>query len=115
MRVRTCLRQYAAGVAVAGVALVAAGIGTAVAVEPDAATSAPPDDTIVSIIGDKANGFGIEFYDGSAIYPPTDSEARAECSEYDDRVQRVRCRTHVRTWYRDLTDFKVALDWAHRS
>jgi hypothetical protein len=115
-RVKACLRSYGAGVAVAGVALVAAGIGTAVAVEPDAAaTQAPPDDTIVSIIGDKANGFGIEYYDGSAIYPPTDSEARAECGEYDTRVARVRCRTQVRTWYRDLTHFKVALDWAHAS
>jgi hypothetical protein len=115
MRLKACLRHYGAGVAVAGAALVAAGIGTAVAVEPEAGTTAPPDDTIVSIIGDRANGFGIEYYDGSAIYPPTGSEARAECGEYDQRRDRVRCRTEVRTWYRDLTDFKVALDWAHAS
>jgi len=73
---------------------------------------APPGDAIVSVAGDAANGFEIHHYDGSAIYPPTDSEARAECSEYDTRVARVRCRTEVRTWYRDLADLQVALHWA---
>ena len=70
-------------------------------------------DTIVAVEGDAANGFGIHYYDGSSIYPPTDSEAAAECGEYDTLRARVRCRTKVRTWYRDLADLKQALEWAH--
>jgi hypothetical protein len=87
----------------AGVAAVAAMAG----VDP------PPGDTIVEVTGDRANGFEIRHYDGSEEFPPTDSEARAECSEYHARVREVRCRTEVRTWYRDLGDLKQALDWAH--
>ena len=75
----------------------------------------PPDDTIVEVRGDAANGFEIRHYDGSALFPPTDSEARAECGEYDTRVDRVRCRTEVRTWYRDLAATQQALRWAHAS
>lgn len=75
----------------------------------------PPGDTIVDVIGDPANGFEIVYLDGTSLYPPTDSEARAECGEYDTRVARVRCRTEVRTWYRDLGDLQQALDWAHQS
>lgn len=77
-------------------------------------TRAPAPDTIVAVTGDAANGFEIEFYDGSGLYPPTDSEAMAECSEYDTRLDRVRCRVEVRTWYRDLADLRQALDWAHQ-
>lgn len=95
--------------AVAAIAFVCGGLG-GVAV---AAGDGPPGDTIVEVTGDKANGFEIQHYDGTAQYPPTDSEARAECSEYDTRVDRVRCRTEVRTWYRDLGDLQQALDWAH--
>lgn len=84
--------------------------GGAVAV---AAPDPPPGDTIVEVTGDRANGFEIRHYDGSEEFPPTDSEARAECSEYHARVREVRCRTEVRTWYRDLGDLKQALDWAH--
>ena len=72
-----------------------------------------PADTIIAVTGDPANGFGIRHLDGSATFPPTDSEARAECSEYDTRVGRVRCRTEVRTWYRDLDELKLALSYAH--
>ncbi len=79
-----------------------------------AAVDPPPGDTIVEVTGDKLNGFEITYYDGTGRYPPTDSEARAECSEYDTRVARVRCRVEVRTWYRDLGDLQQALDWAHR-
>lgn len=73
----------------------------------------PAPDTVVSVTGDAANGFEIGYYDGSADYPPTDSEALAECSEYDTRVERVRCRTEVKTWYRDLAVLRDAIDWAH--
>jgi hypothetical protein len=79
------------------------------------AAEAPAPDTIVSVTGDAANGFEITHYDGTALYPPTDSEALAECSEYDTRVDRVRCKTEVRTWYRDLADLQQALAWAHAS
>lgn len=76
---------------------------------------APPGDTIVDITGDVANGFEIRHYDGTSVYPPTDSEALAECREYDRRVARVRCRTEVLTWYHDLAATQQALDWAHES
>lgn len=98
----------AAAAITAAVALVAGGVGAAVA-----AGYGPPDDTIVEVTGDAANGFGIRYYDGSSAYPPTGSEARAECAEYDTRVARVRCRAQVHTWYRDLADLRQALDWAH--
>lgn len=71
-----------------------------------------PGDTIVKVTGNQADGFEIHHLDGSALFPPTDSEARAECSAYATRVARVRCRTEVRTWYRDLGDLKRALRYA---
>ncbi len=74
---------------------------------------APPGNTIIEVTGDKANGFEILRYDGTSLHPPTDSEAKAECGEYDTRVARVRCRTEVRTWYRDLRDLKRALRYAN--
>jgi hypothetical protein len=95
---------------VAALALVGGGLGGAAAVATD---HGPPGDTIVEVTGDAANGFEIRHYDGTELHPPTDSEARAECAEYDVRVARVRCRTEVRTWYRDLGDLRQALDWAH--
>jgi len=84
------------------------GIGVAAAVGPP-----PPGDTIVEVTGDAANGFEIRHYDGTELFPPTDSEARAECGEYDVRADRIRCRVEVRTWYRDLADLRQALEWAH--
>ena len=72
-----------------------------------------PGDTIVAVTGDRANGFAIHHLDGTGLFPPTDSEARAECSAYDTRVARVRCRSEVRTWYRDLGDLQQALAYAH--
>jgi hypothetical protein len=87
--------------------VLAAGDGSASTVE------APPGNTIVKITGDAAHGFEIHRYDGTELSPPTDSEARAECGEYDTRVRRVRCRTQVRTWYRDLAATQQALDWAY--
>lgn len=98
-------------------ALIAAGpaVGLATATGSAVGVMAPPGDTIVEITGDAANGFEIRHYDGTSLFPPTDSEARAECNEYDGRVARVRCRTEVRTWYRDLADTQQALDWAHQA
>ncbi|MEJ7832009.1 MAG: hypothetical protein WKF79_03780 [Nocardioides sp.] len=96
--------------AAAAITLGAVGIATA---GPPSATAAPAADTILEVTGDKDNGFGIHYYDGSAIFPPTDSEARAECSEYDTAAARIRCRTEVRIWYRDLGDLKQALAHAH--
>jgi hypothetical protein len=95
------------------VAVVVATLGCGVGVAALASGAAPPGDTIVGVTGDAANGFEIQHYDGTALYPPTDSEARAECGEYDTKVARVRCRVEVRTWYRDLADLQQALDWAH--
>lgn len=95
------------------IACLALVLGICVGGTARAAVDPPPGDTIVDVTGDQQNGFEISYYDGSAAYPPTDSEARAECSEYDARVDRVRCRVEVRTWYRDLGDLQQALDWAH--
>ncbi len=75
----------------------------------------PPADTVVAVSGNAENGFEIEYADGSALFPPTDSEARAECSEYDTRIERVRCRTEVRVWYRELAVLQQALEHAHRT
>ena len=77
------------------------------------ASSPPPGGTITDVSGDKRNGFTIEHYDGSVRYPPTISEAKAECDGYRTRVGRVRCRTGVVIWYRDLERMKVALNWAN--
>jgi len=89
--------------AVAGVLLGMAGAVGAGVTDPD---------TIVRVEGDAAHGFGIHRHDGSATYPPTDSEARAECGEYDRFRDRVRCRTEVRVWYRDLAELQRSLEWA---
>lgn len=72
----------------------------------------PPPSTIVDVSGDRDNGFVIEHYDGSVDYPPTRSEARSACEEYDAKVARVRCRTEIRVWYRDLARTERALDYA---
>jgi hypothetical protein len=66
----------------------------------------PPPDTIVQVEGDAANGFGVQHYDGSWDYPPTDSETMAECEEYDRWVRRFRCKVSNRTWFRALAGFK---------
>ena len=92
------------GAVVAGLVLGAAGVV--------AAASDTDPDTIVRVEGDAANGFGIHRFDGSATYPPTGSEARAECGEYDRLRQRVRCRTGVRVHYRDLAEIQRSLEWA---
>lgn len=75
----------------------------------------PPPDTIVGVEGSAKDGFGIFYYDGSSIFPPTDSESRAECEEYSRRVEIVRCKTAMRVWYRDLGALKRALRFAHLS
>ena len=101
-----------AATSVAAAASVFAGAGAGVALASGDDTG-PRGDTIVEVTGDRANGFEIRHHDGTTLYPPTGSEARAECSEYDTRVDRVRCRTEIRVWYRDLGDIKRALNWAH--
>ena len=112
------MKSFVSGALAAVVAtsvLVLGGVGTALAGPTAAARWVPPHDTIVKVAGNAQDGYGIHHYDGSALYPPTDSEARAECLEYDTRLERVRCRTEVTTWYADLADMKVALRWANRA
>ena len=82
-------------VGMAGGAAVAVGLG-----------SDTPPDTIIEVEGDAANGFGIHYFDGSEIYPPTDSETMAECEEYDRWIRRFRCKVSNRTWFRALAGFK---------
>ncbi|MBS43067.1 MAG: hypothetical protein CMH83_07915 [Nocardioides sp.] len=69
---------------------------------------------IVSVGGDAANGFDLRYADGSSLHPPTSSEALAECSAYDGRLDRVKCRVRFRTWYRDLGDLQRSLAWHAR-
>ncbi len=66
----------------------------------------PPGDTIVLVQGDAANGFEIKHYDGTWLFPPTDSETMAECEEYDREIRRFRCKVSNRTWFRALEGFK---------
>jgi hypothetical protein len=87
--------------------------GAASAEEPSATGSwRPPGHTIVRVTGDAANGFTVHRFDGTALHPPTHSESMAECGEYHRAVARVRCRTEVRVWYRDLAATKTAINWA---
>lgn len=107
-------RRIVATCACGAIALTAGGAWSASALASEGPTEPPPD-TIVKIEGDAENGFTIHHYDGSTLSPPTDSEALAECAEYDTAAQRIKCKTEVLTWYRDLADTKQAIDWAKRS
>ena len=100
-----------AALAFAGLALGSGGLAAADPSGAEAAPYVPHAKTIVEVKGDKKNGFAIFRYDGSADFPPTDSEARAECNEYDTRVARVRCRTEVRVWYSALGDLKRSINY----
>jgi len=95
--------------------LAVGGVAVSAAADP-AATSltepyVPPADTIVHVEGDAANGFGIEHYDGSWTYPPTDSETIAECEEYDRPRRQFRCKVSNRTWFRALAGFRETTDY----
>jgi hypothetical protein len=107
---RTLLLPVLLLTAVLGGLLAAAGLASAASEGPDD-RRAPARPVIVEVEGDKANGFTLVYADGSSISPPTDSESMAECSEYDRRIDRVRCRVEVRTWYRDLGDLQRSLAW----
>ncbi len=99
-------------VALVGAALLAlAALGVAGLATAAPAEHRAPRPIIVDVTGDARNGFGVHYADGSEIFPPTDSEAMAECAEYDAKLARVRCRAEVRTWYRDLLDLKRSLAW----
>ncbi len=93
-------------------ALVAVVAGLVIGVTGAVAAGGTDPDTIVRVEGDAASGFGIHRLDGTATFPPTDSEARAECGEYDRLRLRVRCRSEVRTHYRDLAEIQRSLAWA---
>lgn len=107
------MRRHVAAAAVAVAALVAGSVQTALALSGE--RWVPPDDTIVRVTGNAEEGFGIQHHDGTSVFPPTLSEALAECGEYDTKWARVRCRTQVRTWYRDLADIKDALRLARQT
>lgn len=106
------MRRHVVAAAVAVAALVAGSVQTALALSGE--RWVPPDDTIVRVTGNAEEGFGIQHHDGTSVFPPTLSEALAECSEYDTKSARVRCRAEVRTWYRDLADIKDALRLARQ-
>ncbi len=91
--------------------LTGVGVGVASLAGAAPAEHRAPRPVIIDVTGDARNGFGVHYADGSALFPPTDSEAIAECGEYDTRIARVRCRVRVRTWYRDLGDLKRSLAW----
>lgn len=81
----------------------------AAAAHAEARTEARP--IIVRVEGTAVDGFTLHYADGSTLSPPTDSEAAAECGEYDTRAARLRCQVEVDTWYRDLGDLKRSLAW----
>ncbi|TYL49999.1 hypothetical protein FXB39_10020 [Nocardioides sp. BGMRC 2183] len=70
--------------------------------------------TIVEVSGNAANGFSIHRLNGTTEYPPTDSEAMAECSEYDKRWRKARCRAEVRQWYADLGELRRTINYYQR-
>lgn len=96
----------------AAVAVLAAVVAWTVPALASTSEWTPPPDTVIEIEGDKENGFTIRYHDGTEISPPTDSEAHAECLEYDRRIQRARCHAEVRTWYDALTEHQKSLRWA---
>lgn len=105
--------RHVIGAVLAAVAFAVAGLGVGSAVGASALRSGSPrGDTIVEVTGNREDGFTIRHYDGSVDHPPTISEARAECLEYDTRLDRVRCRVETRVWYRDLGQIKRAIAYA---
>ncbi len=101
------------GLPAALVALVVLVAGGGLVWSAEAGADPPAGATIVDVLGDRDTGFAIVHYDGRVDHPPTLSEGRAECGEYARRVERVRCRTALRVWYRELGRLKRALDHAH--
>ena len=114
---KTHIRTLVAGLAATLAVLAAAMLGSSSQAQAHAERSASPPaaDTIVRVLGDAADGYAIRHYDGTWEFPSPSSEARAACADDDTRVAQVRCRTEVRTWYRDLAAVQQALAWAHRS
>lgn len=72
----------------------------------------PSAGTITRVEGTRSSGFHVRYYDGSAAILPALEKAVAECQEYHRRLERIRCRVRVRTWYRDLGDTKRAIRYA---
>jgi hypothetical protein len=101
------------GLPAALVSLVVLVTGGGLAWSANAGADPPAGATIVGVRGDRDTGFAIVHYDGRVDHPPTLSEGRAECGEYARRVERVRCRTGLRVWYRELGRLKRALEYAH--
>jgi hypothetical protein len=101
------------GLPAALVALVVLVAGGGLAWSANAGADPPAGATIVDVRGDRDTGFAIVHYDGRVDHPPTLSEGRAECGEDARRVERVRCRTALRIWYRELGRLKRALEYAH--
>jgi hypothetical protein len=101
------------GLPAALVALVVLVAGGGLAWSANAGADPPAGATIVDVRGDRDTGFAIVHHDGRVDHPPTLSEGRAECGEYARRVERVRCRTALRVWYRELGRLKWALEYAH--
>lgn len=115
-QLKSQLMRWTAAIVAAAAVLVLGDLGTALAhPSGEGEHRAPRDDTIVEITGDRVSGFAIAHYDGTSTHPPTGSEAKAECGEYDARVARVRCRTEARVWYRELGRTKRALAWARHA
>lgn len=72
----------------------------------------PAASTIVDVSGDRDHGWTIEHYDGTVSYPPTFSEAKAECNEYHREANRKRCAGQLHTRNHFLWEMKRSLNWA---
>lgn len=87
-------------------------LGTASPTTAASQAPAPPPRTIVKVTGTKDEGFVVRRLDGSVSFPPTWSEAMAECAELSTAIQRARCTTFVRVRYADLLAIKRAIRYA---
>lgn len=80
-----------------------------------AATNVPPaENVVVSVRGSHALGYTVRFVDGHAYSTPTWSETRAECTEYDGRLQRLLCLRVERQHYDHLRVLRDSLRYANR-
>lgn len=80
-----------------------------------AATGEPPGDTIVSVTGDKANGFEIRHFDGSEEFPPPTPRRGPSAVSTTRRLDCFRCRVETQPGTATSATSEQALDWAHAS
>lgn len=96
-----------------GLALACA-VGVGVGAAAEATTNRPPDTVVVSVRGTSALGYTVERANGGGYSTPTWSETRAECSEYQSRLNRLLCLRVERQHYAHLRVLRDSLRYANR-